>query len=396
MNNRITFGVDQLISSLPADFRDGRWGLVTNDAATLASAPESKTRKALVDAGIPLVQLFTPEHGLTAKADDGQTVEDSTDALTGLPICSLYGSVMKPPVKILRELDGLLFDVPDVGARFYTYLWTLSHIMDACSYCDLKLVVLDRPNPLSGDLDQCEGPMLDTHNCRSYMGRAAMPIRYGLTIGEFARWLKHKWDLQFELEVIPVSGWNRRQLWPDTGLSFIPTSPSITSFDAALCYPGTSFFEATNLSAGRGTDYPFSQIGSPWLEPIKLRSVLRSYELPGVDWAITSFVPETEPYQGETCNGLRYEVEDPKVFEPVRTGLTMLAVIRRFYSSKFQWQPYPTTVNPTGKNHFELLIGQFYWRTELEDDPVSFIDELPDRLAVREWKDEVRPFLLYE
>ncbi len=384
-----------MINDLPAEVRKGKWGMITNDAARLASTPETRTRKAFLDAGINLTCLFSPEHGLTAKADDGESIPDGHDTLTELPVYSIYGNTLRPPVKILRELDGVIFDLPEVGTRFYTYLWALSHVMDACEYCDIPLIIPDRPNPLGGDLAMCEGPILDTRNCRSYMGRAPLPIRYGLTVGEFARWLKNKWDMNLLLHVIPVDNWKRSQQWPDTDLKFIPPSPSIHSFESALCYPGICFFEATNLSLGRGTDAPFQQVGSPWLDPVKVLSLLRSFDLPGTEWHKTSFTPEQDLWKGEPCNGVRLIITDRHALEPVRTGLTLLAVIRNLYNTRFQWKPYSTVSNPSGKNHFELLVGQYYWRTELEDDPVGFIEELPDRLTVPGWKEEAEPWLLY-
>lgn len=396
MSTEIKFGIDRLIKNVSNEYKRGSWGLVTNDAARLAGDSDQYSRKAMADAGVSLSQLFSPEHGIKGTEDDGNAVDHQIDSITGLNVYSLYGATLKPPESIMRELDGIFFDIPDIGARFYTYLWSLSSVMEACAESGTKLIVLDRPNPLGGDFNQSEGPLLDTYNCASYLGRAPMPVRHSLTTGEFSQWLKAKWQLNLDLEVIPVTGWNRNVMWPGTGLPFIPTSPSMPDFDSVLCYPGTCFFEATNLSVGRGTDKPFRQVGAPWLDPVPILSLLNSFELPGVIWESSMFTPEMSLYQDESCKGVLLKVTDSQSFRPVLSGLTLLAVIRKMFTSKFRWAKYPSVANPTGKNHFELLIGQYNWRKNLEEDPEKFIDELPQQLSIDSWKDETGEYLIYE
>ena len=254
------FGIDSLCAdpSLVRGVR--RAGLVTNDAARLAIDAGRPSREALRDtlreAGGALVRLFGPEHGLTGTVADGASVHDGSDALTGLPVVSLYGERMRPTPQSLRDLDALFFDIPDVGARFYTYTWTLYHAIAACAHAQVPIIVLDRPNPLGGDMTAAEGPMLDMAH-RSFVGEDCIPIRHQLTLGELARlWQRERFPAA-SIRVVPCSGWTRVMRWSDTGLPWIPTSPAMSSFESAETYPGLCLFEATNLSVGRGTDYPF-------------------------------------------------------------------------------------------------------------------------------------------
>lgn len=395
MKHDVKFGVDRLLED-PAEYKKGRWGMVTNNSATCSGQPNTCSRKAMMDAGIPLVRLFSPEHGISGDLGDGEAVDDAQDPVTGLPVHSLYGQHMKPSKEFLHDLDGLFFDIPDIGARCYTYIWALSYVMEACAETGTPIILLDRINPLGGRLDHCEGPVLDTANCVSYLGRAPVPMRHGLTTGEFARWLSAEWQLQLDLKVIPNSGWSRPLLWPDTGLPFSAVSPAIQTFESALCYPGTCLFEATNLSVGRNTKHAFQVVGAPWLDPVALISVLRSQNIPGVNPEYTIFVPSADPYEGEECRGVALQITDRNAFRPVFTGLSMLTLIRNLFPSKFEWKPYPSAANPTGKNHFELLIGRYDWRKQLENNPEQFIQELPGRLSVQQWGDEVSPHLLYD
>jgi uncharacterized protein YbbC (DUF1343 family) len=399
--------------AIPDRLFRGSWGMVTNDAARHTADPDLPSRKALVDAGVPLTQLFSPEHGISRYGADGKAMDDGTDPVTGLPVCSLYGRTMRPPAELLEPLSGVIFDIPDIGSRFYTYIWTLSHVMEACAEAGRPLVVLDRVNPISGDLTAAEGPVLDVASCGSFLGRAPIPVRHSLTAGEFARWLAAHWNLDLDLEVVPVEGWRRAMHWPDTGLTFVPTSPAMPSYESALCYPGTCLFEATNLSAGRGTGAPFRQIGAPWLDSPETwlestpgihchkagdsdgAAVYHFDELPGVRFREVRFTPEDIPWKGEECRGIRLEVTDAAAFRPVRTGLALLTSIRHAHPGSFRWKTYPTAANPTGEGHFERLIGVTDIRPLLEEDPEALIRSLNDRLDTSAWQKEVEPFLCY-
>lgn len=391
--SRVLFGIDQVLAA--PGLLHGRLGLVTNDAARTATDPTLSTRLALPRAGCELVRLFSPEHGLDANAADGAAVGDSFDTLTGLPVVSLYGERLRPPRQTLADLDAILFDIPDIGARFYTYIWTLWHLLEACAEAGLPLVVLDRPNPLGGDLAVAEGPMLDVARFGSFVGRAAMPIRHSLTVGELARLWNAERKLKADLEVVPCCGWSRAMHWPDTGLPFVPTSPAIASYEAALLYPGLCLFEATNLSVGRGTPLPFQVLGAPWLKAAVTARAFNALALPGVQAATTNFTPSQPPHANEDCAAVKLSVIDAQQFRPVRSGLHLLATVIRCHREQFFWADYPTAANPTGQAHFERLVGEAGLRELLEEDPPDLAERLEHETPARDWPERTRQALLY-
>ena len=391
----VLFAVDCLASNLSLLNGAHRIGLVTNDAARLADDSTVHSRTALRAAGIHIARLFGPEHGLSATAADGASVADGVDPLTGIEVVSLYGARMKPTAEQLSGLDAVLFDIPDVGVRFYTYAWTLFYMMESCAEYGLPLIILDRPNPLGGELERAEGPMLDP-SLTSFIGADNIPIRHSLTLGELATlWKLERWP-QAKLRVIPCTGWQRDTRWPETGLAWVPTSPAMPAFASAACYPGTCLFEATNLSVGRGTATAFQVVGAPWLDAAAvLQSLAR--EIPrGVRFERDAFVPITGPYAGESCEGIQLIVSDGAAFRPVATGLLLLAAVIQTHRLRFAWARYPTAANPSGDGHFERLIGTRSIRARLDADPVSVHAEtVADWLAVDAWAARVRPALLY-
>ncbi|HEY8469010.1 MAG TPA: DUF1343 domain-containing protein [Longimicrobiales bacterium] len=333
-----------------------RLGLVTNDAARTAADAGRLSRTALLDAGVPIVRLFSPEHGLSAAAPDGAAAPGGTDPVTGLPVVSLYGERMQPAPESLEGLEGVLVDLPDIGARCYTYVWTMTHVVDACAEAGLPVWILDRPNPLGGALAAVEGPMLEPEH-RSFIGRHTIPLRHGLTLGELARLWQRERCPAAAVRVIACEGWRREQLWPDTGLPFVATSPAIRRFDAALLYPGLCLFEATNLSVGRGTDSPFEVVGAPWLDAAAVAARLAARQPPGVVVTAGAFTPEADPYAGQRCEAVRITVQDPAHVRPVALGLALLADIAEHHRGVFAWARYPTAANPTGAGHLERLAG---------------------------------------
>lgn len=389
----VRFGIDQLLAS--PDPAGQRFGLVTNDAARTARDAALHSRLALQHAGFKLVRLFSPEHGLGANAADGTAVANDSDPLTGLPVVSLYGEHLKPSRANLAGLDAVLFDLPDIGARFYTYIWTLWHVLEACAESGVPLIVLDRPNPLGGDLAAAEGPLLDTAELSSFLGRARIPIRHCLTVGELALLWNTEEELSAQLQVIRCTGWQRDQHWPETVLPFIPTSPAIPNYESALLYPGLCLFEATNLSVGRGTDFPFQVIGAPWVNKSQLAGKLASQLLPGMAIAPVDFVPEQNPCAGARCRGVRLRVTDAKSVRPVSAGLHLLAALIGAHRAEFRWADYPTAANPSGQNHFERLIGVKGLREAIEKDPTCVGREAKAWTAAPGWPERVRRALLY-
>ena len=415
----VSFGIDRVLAA--PDLLRGKLGLVTNDAARTAADSQLHSRLALQHAGFELVRLFSPEHGIAANAADGTAVADAIDPLTGLPIVSLYGERMRPPRESLTDLDAMLFDVPDIGARFYTYIWTLSHVLEACADAGVPLVVLDRPNPLSGDLAAAEGPILDTEKFSSFVGRAAIPIRHSLTMGELAQLWNAEWKLNAKLRIIRCAGWQRAMHWPDTGLPFVPTSPAITSYEAALLYPGLCLFEGTNLSVGRGTPLAFHGVGAPWLRarevvgrfnecslgperrsPIRHESDTITHRAgsetgaPPIAAEAASFIPQLPPYIGERCEAVRLLVHDAKAFRPVAAGLRLMATIIELHREEFRWAQYPTAANPGGEGHFERLVGRAGIRETLEADSADLDARVKEWTEATGWRDRVRCALLYD
>ncbi|MCC6245618.1 MAG: DUF1343 domain-containing protein [Gemmatimonadaceae bacterium] len=373
----IRFGVDQLVADPSRVGWARRVGLVTNNAARLAADHTQFGRHALQRAGVPLVRLFGPEHGLSGHAADGAAVTDGHDAVTDLPVVSLYGTTMRPSPANVADLDLMLFDIPDVGARFYTYTWTLYHVLLACADANVPLVVLDRPNPLGGVLADAEGPILDLA-FRSFIGEDRIPIRHSLTLGELAR----LWDAERlgsrTASVVTVDGWQRHLRWPQLQLPWIETSPSMPSYDSVRWYPATCLFEATNLSVGRGTDRPFQMVGAPWLDAPRTCESLAQH---GIASSPTLFRPKLPPYAGEVCRAV--ELHDaPAVSGIVATGLQLLAVVSRLHRSQFAWHAYKTSANPGGENHFERLLGIGDARAAYD----AQTDEVT-RTRIRSWTD---------
>jgi uncharacterized protein YbbC (DUF1343 family) len=367
------FGVDVLLAD-PAPRRGWRRvGLVTNEAARLAADGSVRTRVALLAAGVPVVRLFGPEHGLGAVAADGAAVGDGVDPLTGVPVVSLYGARMRPEPAQLADLDVVLFDIPDVGARFYTYAWTLWHLLHACAESGVPVVVLDRPNPLGGVLAAAEGPLLED-DCRSFVGESSIPVRHSLTLGELARLWQREAVPAVSLTVVPCAGWDPTRAWPATGVPWVPTSPAMPSCASARWYPGTCLLEGTSVSVGRGTDAPFAQVGAPWMDGAAVaEAVQRALEFPEagemgerVCVRPTVFAPIEGPYAGERCAGVSLVLapEDAdgawvaRVLRPVWLGLALVGAIADRHPGDFAWGRYPTAANPSGADHLARLVGR--------------------------------------
>jgi uncharacterized protein YbbC (DUF1343 family) len=409
---RLRFGADLLAGEpgLLAGFR--RVALVTNDAARIAprataTAPAAgavghmpddtpqHSRAALLEAGVPLVRIFSPEHGLSAAAPDGAGVGDAADPLTGLPVTSLYGERFEPPAAALADVDAVLFDVPDVGARFYTYAWTLTHVVDACAECGIPVVVLDRPNPAGGGDAAVEGPLLEPAHY-SFLGRLDIPVRHGLTLGELALLWRLERRPDADVRMIRCEGWERRGTWHRTGLDFVPTSPAITCADAALLYPGLALFEATNVSVGRGSHLSFRAAGAPWLDTGAVLRRLSAHSLPGVELAATRFKPHAGPHAGVECSAICINLREPDAVRPVAAGLVLLATIAALHEEQFEWCGYPTAANPTGAGHLERLLGSSTTCAALATRPGSVTDdEIAQWVAAPGWLERRRQVLLY-
>jgi uncharacterized protein YbbC (DUF1343 family) len=391
----LQFGIDRILNGDSAVPKAARIGLVTNDTARLAADHHVKSRVALQEAGFNLVRLFGPEHGIAASAADGAAVRDSVDPVTSLPVISLYGKTHRPAREYLDDLDLVLFDIPDVGARFYTYIWTLSHVLEACAEARRPIVVLDRPNPIGGELDACEGPMLDEQQFSTFVGRWNIPIRYGLTAGELATLWNVERRIGAELRIVPVQNWTRAMHWPDTHLPFVPTSPAMPSYETALVYPGTCLVEGTNLSEGRGTHEPFRLIGAPWVRMREVADRFNALELPGVRAEMNPFTPGGRKYAGEPCRGVRLVITNARSLRPVSAGLQLIAILLELHADQFSFSPYPTAANESGGGHFDRLVGSPEVRTSLNSNPRDAAPRIERWTATGDWTARAQAHLLY-
>ena len=328
--------------------------MVTNDAARSLSGLPS--RLALLKAGYRLVRLFGPEHGIHATGADGEAQGDGIDGLTQLPVISLYARNLKPSAEDLSSADLVLFDIPDVGSRFYTYLWTLTHVMEACAALGKPLLVLDRPNPIGGSLSKCEGPMLNEATCSSFIGRWSIPVRHSCTMGELARYFQKTRLPNLELEVIPCQGWNREQSWLQHPGWLFPTSPAIADIETACVYPGTALWEGVNLHEGRNTPWPFRWFGAPWIDD-QWYSTVQAAEWPGLTIQPHSLIPASGKYQNQLCRGGIFHITDERQFRPVTTGIALLQQLAALYPEHLKEAEYPTYANPSGSRHLDLLLG---------------------------------------
>lgn len=392
---RVQFGADKIVADR-SRVKGGRVGLVTNDAARMATGGAGMpSRLALLRAGVPIVRLFSPEHGIAAAAPDGEKVGDSIDPVTGLPVTSLYGMTQRPTAEMFADLDAVLFDIPDIGSRFYTYIWTLSHVLEVCAETKTPLYVLDRPNPLSGDLSAVEGPVLDEAFVSTFVGRWAMPIRHSLTAGELARLWNAERRIGADVQVVECDGWIRDMHWPATGLPFVPPSPNMPTYESALAYPGTCLFEGTNLSEGRGTPWPFRWFGAPWLDAEAVVAEANGRGLAGVRLEAKRFTPDSRKCGGEECGGVLLTPTDARAFRPVACTLYVLCAISRRHPDQLQWLPYPTAANPTGGFHFQRLVGRKDVMESIVRDPSGATSRIAEWTSAGNWRERVTPHLIY-
>lgn len=315
-------GADRIAQGEPDVLRGRKVGLITNHTGRLSDG--RRTTDVLAEANfVALVALFSPEHGWEGVLDEKTT--DTKDEKTGRPVYSLYGETRVPTPAMLQGIDTLVFDIQDIGCRFYTYLSTMRNGMEAAAAHGLRFVVLDRPNPIGGV--RMEGPVL-ADDRRDFVGAHRIPLRHGMTAGELAKMIQGENGLQVDLHVVECVGWQRADLFDRTGQLWINPSPNMRSLTQALLYPGIGLLEGTNLSVGRGTDTPFEVLGAPWCQGVPLARRLREAKLPGVTFVPVSFTPNASKFRGERCGGINVVITDWQTFEPVRTGIHIACALR--------------------------------------------------------------------
>lgn len=382
----VIFGIDSFIKQA-SSFQKVRFGLVTNNAAITSQGILS--RIALLRAGFIITKLFSPEHGLMAKGDDGAYQNNCVDPLTEVPVISLYGDHLMPTAEDMVDIDMIIFDIPDVGCRFYTYLWTMTYMMEACALHNKPLAILDRPNPIGGDIDKAEGPMLDETNCSSFIGRWNIPVRHSCTLGELAIYFSSTRNIDIDLKIIPLKNWERNQLPSENNWRFIPTSPAIATIETALCYPGTGLFEGINVNEGRGSRSPFTIFGAPWINASLLLKKITTLNLPGVQFSEIQYTPSANLYAGELCFGLSLLITNENIFLPVQTGITIIQNLFSLFPDQCLERLYKTIANPSGEKHLDKLLGIQNSFLSLKEGNKILTDLKED------WKEKITPFLIY-
>ncbi len=328
-------GIDVLREAGFAPLNGRRVGLITNH--TGIDRHGDSTFRLLMDApSVELVALFSPEHGIEGKLDIPE-ISHGEDGDTGLPIYSLYGDTRSPQSWMLEDIDTLVFDIQDIGTRFYTYISTMGLAMQAAAEHGIRFFVLDRPNPINGV--DVAGPVAD-QDLLSFVAWHPLPTRHGMTVGELASMFRAELGLDLDLQVIELQNWSRNMFFEATGQRWVNPSPNMRNLNQALLYPGIGLLETTNLSVGRGTDTPFEVIGAPWLDGDTFARQLNRLNLPGVAFISVQFTPDASKFEGKRCGGVNILVTDRGRFDPVRTGFEIALQLRREYPEAWDMAPY--------------------------------------------------------
>ncbi|PTM54805.1 exo-beta-N-acetylmuramidase NamZ family protein [Desmospora activa] len=372
-------GLEILLEN-PDRYKGKRVGLIANPTAMTTGYDHALD--AMLEKGIQVTHVYGPEHGVRGTEQAGDVPGSYEDPRTGLPFVNLYGKQPQEMVALFAEVDVLIFDIQDVGSRFYTYIYTMAYAMEAAALADKPFIVLDRPNPIGGD--KVEGPVLDPAY-RSFVGLFPIPQRHGMTVGELAylfneEFLPQSGAQSVDLQVIQMKGWKRGSHYQDTGLPWVLPSPNMPTLETALVYPGTGMIEGTNLSEGRGTTRPFELVGAPYIKGWELTEALNQQNLPGVSFREAYFNPTFSKYQGENVGGVQLHIEDPKTFDPILTGLTIMQETKRLYPKEFQWRQ-----DADSSYWIDKLTGSERVRTEIDRGTFA-------RKIVEQWEAELNQF----
>ncbi|PYM33534.1 MAG: DUF1343 domain-containing protein [Candidatus Rokuibacteriota bacterium] len=388
---RVESGLEVLLDRHLPWLRGRRLGLLAHQASVTRDL--AHVAQLLNDLrGVRLARLFAPEHGLWGAAQDHAPVASTRDQVTGLEVWSLYGERRAPTPETLAGLDALVVDLQDIGARYYTFVWTLALAMRECARAGVRVIVLDRPNPLGGD--RVEGNLPDPAFA-SFVGLYPLPARHGLTIGELARRFVLEEGIRCDLTVARMRGWRRAMLWEDTGLPWVPPSPNMPTPDTARVYPGGCLIEGTNLSEGRGTTRPFEWVGAPYLDGHRYAEALDAMSLPGVRFRPARFVPTFHKWAGEVCGGVQIHVTDRRRFRPFRTGVAAISVARRLAPAEFRWKEPPYEFEHQ-RLPIDILFGTDRIRTQIEGGTDLPVIEATWRTALPLYTRRRRAFMIYD
>jgi uncharacterized protein YbbC (DUF1343 family) len=355
-------GLETLFESHLDLLRGERVGLIVNPASinqNFEHAADLFHRSKEIN----LTALFGPQHGIRGETQDNMIEwEDFHDKRTGVPAYSLYGKTRVPTEEMLRDVDVLVFDVQDVGTRVYTFIYTMAHAMQSCAKYGRRMVVLDRPNPISGEM--VEGNILEPEFA-SFVGLYPIPMRHGMTVAELAKMFNEAFGINCRLDVVPMEGWHRGTWWDDTKIPWILPSPNIPTLDTAIVYPGAVIFEGSMVSEGRGTTRPFELIGAPYIDPYQLTELLNGLNMPGVYFRPTYFQPTFHKHTGELCGALQIHVLDRNQFKPFIASVAILHAIHQLYGDKLEWKQPPYEY-VDDKLPIDVILGTDKVRKQIE------------------------------
>lgn len=383
MNGRVRPGLEVLATDSVSLITGRRFALLANQAAVARDLTAAWV--VLARAGGVPVRLFSPEHGLWGTAQDMEAVGEEFEAVTGLPVHSLYGSspeTFAPRKELLDDLDAVVVDLPDIGARYYTFAATMAHMMAACERVGVEVIVCDRPNPIGGEA--IEGGPIEP-GLGSFVSEIPVPARHGMTLGELAVWIRAARYPDLHLTVVPCEGWTRGMWWDDTGLPWVAPSPNMPTLTTATIYPGGCLLEATNLSEGRGTTRPFQLIGAPWLDGDALAARLHALGLPGCRFRACRFRPEFQKWAGQNCGGVEWHVTDRQALRSLEAAVLLVREARALDPERFAWRTEAYEY-VTGVPAMDLLTGSPRARAVVEGraDPEPLFE------SWRVWSDAFR------
>jgi len=387
--SRVRLGSERLIAS--GSLKGKRVGIVSNPASVDAGF-RHVVRAIAEEPGVTLAAIFGPQHGYRADVQDNMIeTAHAQDPARGVPVYSLYSETREPTAEMLKGLDVLVIDLQDVGARIYTFIYTMANCLRGSRKHGVPVIVTDRPNPIGGET--IGGPML-LRGFESFVGQFPIPLRHGMTIAELARYFNEAFDIGADLTVVQMEGWQRKMFYEETGLPWVMPSPNVPTVDTTVVYPGAVLFEGTNISEGRGTTRPFELVGAPWVNAEALAARLQAYDLPGVHFRPVVFEPTFQKHARQACGGCQIHVLNRQEFRPVETAVALLVEIRAQNPTAFQWREPPYEYEHT-KLPFDILAGSSELRQQVEAG-------LPARTIFYSWMQEHdrfrtqrAPFLLY-
>lgn len=373
---KVQLGCEVFLKEHVKELQGKSLGFITNHTGLTSDL--KPLVEVFLEHGLKLKALFGPEHGIRGEIADGAKIEDQTDPATGITVFSLYGATRKPTPEMLKGLDALIYDIQDVGVRFYTYLWTMAHCLEAAAEAGIPLWVLDRPAPITGN--NPNGPVLDP-SLKSFVGLYPVTMRTAMTVGEVASFVAgHLEQGPAALRVVKLRGWKRDMWFDQTGLPWVIPSPGMPTLETATVYPGTCVFEGTNVSEGRGMTRPFETIGAPWINGEKLADAANEMKLKGCLFRSTFFEPWFSKFKDTQCGGVQIHVTDRTRFEPIQTALTLVVLLRKLFP-EFEFRQ----ANESGRHYFDMLTGTPVVREMILEGKEA--DEI-----VLSWQDDLREY----